>query len=84
MLTLALVGSTATVAVSAADDTANPYEVQAAKYDEQAYYEDDLGATYTPEKTTFKVWSPSASKIVLNLFETGSDDEEGAAKLDVY
>ncbi|MEE1282401.1 MAG: type I pullulanase [Acutalibacteraceae bacterium] len=84
MLTLALVGSTATVAVSAADDTANPYEVQAAQYDEQAYYGNDLGATYTPEKTTFKVWSPSASKVVLNLFATGSDDEEGASKLGTY
>ena len=84
MLTLALVGSTATVAVSAADDTANPYEVQAAKYDEEAYYGDDLGANYTPEKTTFKVWSPSASKVVLNLYATGSDTEEGAAKIDSY
>lgn len=83
MLTLALVGSTTAVAVSAVD-SANLYEVQAAKYDEQAYYGDDLGATYTPDKTTFKVWSPSASKVVVNLFATGSDDEEGASDLGSY
>ncbi|MEE0264203.1 MAG: type I pullulanase [Acutalibacteraceae bacterium] len=83
MLTLALVGSTATVAVSAADST-NPYEIQAAQYDEQAYYGDDLGATYTPAKTTFKVWSPSASKVVVNLYATGSDTEVGAKKLGTH
>lgn len=79
MLTLALVGSTSAVAVSAAD--ANPYELQAAQYDEQAYYGDDLGATYSPTETTFKVWSPSASRVILNLYSTGSDTEEGAEKL---
>ncbi len=37
-LAVMLVGSTASVAVSAADtESSNPYEVQAAKYDEQAY-----------------------------------------------
>ena len=31
------------------------------------YDGDDLGCTYTPDKTTFKVWSPIAFKMVLNL-----------------
>ena len=83
MLTLALVGSTTAIAASAVD-SANPYEVQAAKYDEQAYYGDDLGATYTPEETTFKVWSPSASDVILNLYATGSDTEKYATDLGAY
>lgn len=85
MLAMMMVGTTATVAVSAADpDSTNPYEAQAAEYDEQAYSGDDLGAVYTSTSTTFKVWSPSASKVVLNLYTTGSDDEEGAANLGSY
>ena len=35
-------------------------------FDEEFYYDgDDLGATYTKEKTTFKVWAPLASKVSL-------------------
>ncbi len=42
------------------------------------YDGDDLGANYTKESTTFKVWAPSASEVVLNLYATGSDEEENA------
>jgi len=35
------------------------------------YKGDDLGATYTKERTTFKVWSPTASEINLLLYENG-------------
>ncbi len=84
-LAVMMVGSTASVAVSAADaNSTNPYEAQAAKYDEQAYYGGDLGANYTSSKTTFKLWSPSASAVELNLYTTGSNGEEGAAKLGNY
>lgn len=31
----------------------------------------DLGATIDGNETTFKVWAPTASKVVLNLFEAG-------------
>ncbi len=41
--------------------------------------ETDLGAIYTPEKTTWRVWSPTATKIQLKLYKTGSDMESGAA-----
>ena len=42
-------------------------------YDEEnAYSGDDLGCMYTPEKTTFKVWSPEASSVVLCRFEAGN------------
>ena len=41
-------------------------------YDSQnAYSGDDLGCTYTPGKTTFKVWSPEASSVVLCRYEKG-------------
>lgn len=39
--------------------------------EEYAYTGDDLGCTYSPQQTTFKVWSPVASKIVVNIYEEG-------------
>ena len=33
----------------------------------------DLGATYSDGVTAFKVWVPTASKVVLNLFDSGAD-----------
>ena len=48
---------------------------------EYAYTKGDLGASYSPESTTFKVWAPTATKVVLNRYATGSDDEEGAKDL---
>ncbi len=42
-------------------------------YDTQnSYNGNDLGCTYTPEKTTFKVWSPEASSVVLCRYENGN------------
>ena len=35
------------------------------------YQGDDLGAVYTPEKTTFRVWAPTAEKVTLKLYEDG-------------
>lgn len=46
-----------------------------------AYSGDDLGCTYTKEKTTFKVWSPLATSITLCRYATGSDGEDGAKSL---
>ena len=37
------------------------------------YDGDDLGAVIDGENTTFKVWAPTASRVVLNLFEKGHD-----------
>lgn len=44
----------------------------------------DLGANYTPAKTTWKVWSPNATRVQLKLYATGSDMESGAAVLGKY
>lgn len=42
-------------------------------YDAQnAYSGDDLGCTYTKQKTTFKVWTPEATKVVLCRYEKGN------------
>jgi len=35
------------------------------------YDGDDLGAVISGDTTTFKVWAPTASQVVLNLFEAG-------------
>ena len=45
---------------------------------EYTYSGDDLGATLADGKTTFKVWAPTASRVVINLFDNGTD---GAAYL---
>lgn len=36
------------------------------------YDGDDLGAVISGDETTFKVWAPTASEVVLNLFEAGN------------
>ncbi len=44
-------------------------------FDEAFTYDGrDLGATYTKEKTGFKVWAPTASEVTLNLYEQGDGD----------
>ena len=61
---------------------ANSYVTAAEAVDaEYAYDGDDLGATYSPASTTFKLWAPTATSVILNRFATGSDKEEGAGKL---
>ena len=42
------------------------------------YNDSDLGFTYTPERTTFKVWAPTAELVLLKLYTTGSFHEAGA------
>ncbi len=39
----------------------------------------DLGANYTPEKTTFKVWAPTSKEVDLYLYSSG--DEKSAGEL---
>ena len=39
---------------------------------ENAYSGNDLGCTYTPEQTTFKVWSPLATSVVLCRYAAGN------------
>ena len=37
------------------------------------YGGDDLGATWTAEKTTFRVWAPTAKSVTVNLYESGTE-----------
>jgi pullulanase len=47
-----------------------------ASYDEYPVYEgDDLEVVYTPEKTKFRVWSPAAANVKLNLYNEGLGGE---------
>ncbi len=41
--------------------------------EEYTYDGDDLGAVWTAEKTTFKVWAPTADAVRVNLYETGTE-----------
>ena len=38
---------------------------------EFTYEGNDLGATWTPEKTAFRVWAPTATAVKVNLYTTG-------------
>lgn len=49
-----------------------------------SYLDNDLGNTYSKEKTTFKVWCPTAENVSLNLYTTGSDNEENAKNIGNY
>lgn len=42
--------------------------------DELVYDGNDLGAVYTKEKTTFRIWTSAAGKVSLNLYEQGDGD----------
>ena len=48
------------------------------------YNGSDLGCTYYPDHTVFKVWSPDASDVRVQLYKTGSDAELGAQMLESY
>lgn len=45
------------------------------------YDKNDLGFTYTKDHTTFKVWAPAASQVLLKLYSTGSYREDDATVL---
>ena len=50
--------------------------------DQYAYSGDDLGVTYSASSSTFKVWAPTASKVQLKRYKTGSDSESGAGVIE--
>lgn len=83
IMMLATVIPFATVSSSAATaSTPTKYETAAHKIDSMYRYNGtDLGATYTKEATTFKVWAPTAKSVKVNFYATGSDKEEGAKDL---
>ena len=54
-----------------------PTAIFDSEYFAENYHYDgnDLGAIIDGDKTTFKLWAPTASKVVLNLFTAGNDSE---------
>ena len=87
VLAVCMLASTSFVTAFAAnsDDAevgANNYNVANQAIDANYTYNGgDLGANYSPSQTVFKLWSPKATKVVLNRFATGSDAEPGAQNL---
>ena len=80
VLAACMLASTAVVSsfAATADDSSavssdyardNSYTKAAEDIDAQyAYSGNDLGVTYTKDATTFKVWSPTATGVKLNIF----------------
>ena len=49
-----------------------PSYYSTAEFEAEFTYEgNDLGAIWTPEGTTFRVWAPTATSVMVNLYETG-------------
>ncbi|MBQ9743115.1 MAG: type I pullulanase [Ruminococcus sp.] len=99
VLMIASIACTAVVSTSAAETTTAEtganlgtyYNVDYLEAEAKAYLatqkdksQTDLGANYTPESTTWNVWSPNATRIQLKLYSTGSDMESGAESLGKY
>ena len=45
---------------------------------EFTYTGDDLGATWTAEGTTFRLWAPTAAKVIVNLYDAGDGGSKTA------
>ncbi|MCL2695446.1 MAG: type I pullulanase, partial [Clostridiales bacterium] len=84
---LHMLGSVITLAMEQAPDIAKQYILKfegeeysiimpnvfstAAFKDEFTYAGNDLGATWSAEKTAFRVWAPTASAVKVNLYASG-------------
>ena len=73
---MALVLGTASVpAMAAEEDTENtPGSVYSSpEFESQYTYDgDDLGAIWTKDATTFRVWAPTAASVTVNLYASGT------------
>lgn len=76
-----ITGMCAADASAAEKKTVTDYQTYAANLDKSAYSGNDLGASYSKKATTFKVWSPNAASVCVNIFEHGSDNEGDAGSI---
>lgn len=54
----------------------HPAAEQLDSYDKYpVYYGDDLELSYTPEKSIFTIWAPTANRVRLNLYSSGEGGE---------
>ena len=61
------------IAWPSAEGSNNAYTAASQDIDDNYGYDgDDLGAVYTEEGTTFKVWAPTASSVKVNLYNAGN------------
>lgn len=52
-----------------------PYSTE--DFEQQYTYEgNDLGATWSKAETTFKVWAPTADKVMVNLYASGDETQQ--------
>ncbi len=88
ILVVMILLSSVSFAISAAEidaaQTGYHNESYLEDYAELAKNEEGLGATYTKSATTFKVWSPTATAVMVKLYSTGSDAESGAKVLGTH
>lgn len=61
------------------------YYAMPAFEEKYTYAGNDLGATYTAEKTTLRVWAPTASAVCVNLYTNGDPavEPESAERVDM-
>lgn len=76
-----ITGMCAADASAAEKKTVTDYQTYAANLDKSAYSGNDLGASYSKKATTFKVWSPNAASVRVNIFEHGRDNEGDAGSI---
>jgi len=77
-LVLALVLLCTALPVGAgAEETAMSSFYSSEEFEAQYTYEgNDLGAVWTKESTTFRVWAPTADAVTVNLYESGTPGTE--------
>ena len=77
LLVMALAVSMLCVSVvSGSAELANPYSEAAMNLDREYAYDGELGAIYSPEATTFKVWAPLATEVKLNRYTDGDGGDD--------
>ncbi len=61
---------------ASADAAASVKDIDKTDYSTYTTYSgSDLGASYSPESTTFKVWAPTSTDVTVKLYSAGSDEE---------
>ena len=65
------------------DEAANTTIDELFFYDEDAYGK-KLGVTYEKTSTEFVVWAPVATDVKVNIYTTGSNEDENALKVGTY
>ncbi|MEL6141090.1 MAG: alpha-amylase family glycosyl hydrolase, partial [Bacteroidota bacterium] len=61
--------------VMSMQDCADPQPIYHSFADYPVYDNTDLGFTYTPSATTFKLWSPAVEAARVNVYDSGASEE---------